>query len=94
MNLNNNYRECPTCHRKFFPLVNGAVELEAVLGDTVNAYSYCSEFCLNQKLENINSTNTKFDMDIYIVDKQRISTNPLKYRILFAVKDLKIYENK
>lgn len=88
MNLSKHFLTCANCTLPIFPTT--LVIMDAVLNDAVQEYNYCSQRCLDEKLSKINSTNGKFDLPIEIDYKEKLSNNPVRWRIVFKVKDLTV----
>ena len=82
-------RHCATCGDIIYDPTK-AVEAEVVLNSAVMHYLYCSDKCLNKKLDNLNSTNGKFDLEIEVVRKDVVSLSPKRYRIVCRIKNLHV----
>lgn len=86
MMFNNNFRKCPTCLRTYLPDNNSAkliVDLINENGEQVGfgEYEYCSETCLNAKLDTI-GLGVPNMFRVEITKKEKISSSPIKYKIV------------
>lgn len=86
---NNNYRTCPNCKKNFIFTDKNPV-LEAILQDAINYYTYCSDACMEARFNNIEATNSKLDMAVELVSREKISNTPNRWKAVFKVKDLKV----
>ena len=88
-----NFSKCATCE-KSFENHNGLilyVELESELGDVLGTgnYFYCSEMCMNAKLDTL-GFGLPIHERIEIMKKEQISKSPNRWRLVCKEIKLKI----
>lgn len=89
MLLRNYLKVCPACGKKFVPTDKTPV-LEAVLSSSIQYPNFCSETCMENRLNNLNSNNGAFDLPVEIVSKEHISFVPNRWKVVLREKDLKV----
>lgn len=63
--------------------------LKVYLGEAGDTIVYCSELCMNEAMDLVNSTNGKFDIPIKLVFKEKLTDLPLVYQAVYEA-DLKL----
>jgi len=63
--------------------------LKVYLGEAEDVIIYCSEKCMEETLDAVNSTNTPFDIPIKLVFREKLSDVPLVYQVVYQ-DDLKL----
>jgi hypothetical protein len=80
--------KCRKCGNMFLPTPLNPT-LKVYLGEAEDCITYCSERCMEETLELVNSTNTGFDIPIKLVFKEKLSDVPLVYQVVYK-DDLKL----
>lgn len=86
------YTNCPNCKKALLKNDPKGLHAEINLNKVVRNYVFCNYKCFAEKLEKINPPAPKgtFELKIRLKYKEKISSNPEKWIVLFEVEDLKV----
>lgn len=82
--------KCSNCHKAYFHFPETCPTLDVYLLEELRHYKYCSESCMHKVVKAINTHTDNPVERVRITFFERLSTNPLLWKIVLQPVDLKI----